>query len=159
MPDSVRELIMKHLVSTLESITAANGYAVTLNGVERLLQGGQSINPPMAYVIEGQDQLMDDSRQDSMGMITRRTLDVGIELHVTQHETEDSRSASEAMNLLLADVQRAMEADPTRGGHAEKSEEMGIDPIVWTEGKKRIVGVIGYRIDYRHRRTDPRAEV
>jgi len=158
MPDSVRELIMQHVQTTLEGITTANGYSTTLNAVERLLQQGQSVKPPMAYVIEGDDTPIDDTSQD-IGLMTLRNLEIGIEAQVIQDEAVDSRSASEVMNLLIADIQRAMEADYTRGGHAINTTEMGVDPILFIEGRKKLVTVIGYRILYRHRRTDPRVEV
>lgn len=149
---------MQQIQTTLEGITVANGYATTLNAVERLQQSGQSHQPPMAVLVEGDDRPTSESTQDAGGLLLQRELDVGIVLELVQDEAEDARSASEAMNELLADVQRAMEADVSRGGWALNTEEIGIDPILALEGKSKLVSVIGYRVTYRHRRTDPRLE-
>lgn len=159
MAESVRELIMKQVQATLESITTANGYATTLNAVERLQQGGQSHRPPMAIVIEGDDVPIDRTQQDSGGMATERDLEIGIVLEVMQDEEIDARSASEVMNELIADVQRAMDADVSRGGHALNTEEIDTGAVIVQEGKKKLLCPMAYRIRYRHLRTDPRVEV
>lgn len=150
---------MQQIQTTLQHITVANGYATTLNAVERLQQNGQSHQPPMAVLVEGDDRPTSESLQDAGGMALQRELEVGIVLDLVQDLAEDARSASEAMNELLADVQRAMEADVSRGGWALNTEEIGIDPVLAIEGKSKLVSVIGYRIRYRHQRTDPRVEV
>ncbi len=156
---SVREKIMQQIQTTLQTITVSNGYATTLNAVERLQQSGQSHQPPMAVLVEGDDRPLSESLQDAGGVALQRELEMGIVLELVQDEAEDARSASEAMNELLADVQRAMEADVSRGSLALNTEEIGIDPVLAIEGKSKLVCVIGYRITYRHRRIDPRVEV
>lgn len=159
MADSVRELIMKHVQATLEGITVANGYAHTLQAVERLQQQGQSSHSPMAVIIEGDDRPIDMTSQDAGGLAIQRELEVGIVLEVVQEEAIDARSASEAMNDLVADVQNVMQADVSRGGHAIDTDELGIDPILIVDAKKKLICAMGYRVRYRHLRTDPRVNV
>lgn len=144
---------MKQIKTTLESITVANGYANTLIAVERVLQRGQSSQPPMAYVLEGDD----DANQGPMfgaDSLLSRTLHVGVVLVVQQDEATDSRSASEVMNSLIADVQKAMQVDYSRGGLAVNTEESSVSPVQIEEGMPVLSSTVAYRISYRHRRTD-----
>lgn len=159
MADSVRELIMKQVQATLQGITVQNGYGHTLQAVERLQQQGQSSQSPMAVILEGDDRPIDMTSQDSGGLAMQRELDVGIVLEVVQDEAIDARSASEVMNDLVADVQKAMQVDVSRGGQAMDTEESGIDPILIVEAKKKLLCAMGYRVRYRHLRTDPRQPV
>lgn len=151
MADSVRERIMKNIQTTLEAITVANGYANTLNAVERVLQRGQSSQPPMAYVLEGDDDVI---AQAPLGYLSRN-LNVGILLVEQQDDAIDARSASEVMSGLIADVQTAMMLDHRRGDLAINTEEVAVSPIQIEEGQPLLMPTIAYRIHYRHLLTDP----
>lgn len=155
MADSRRELIMKNIQATLQGVTVALGYANTLLAVERVLQRGQSLQAPMAYVIEGDDDIINKEASGQSGLLLRRTLQVGVTLVVQQDEAIDSRSASEAMNSLISDVQKVMQVDCTRGGSAIDTHEDSVSAIQITEGQPELSSTVVYRIDYRHRRTDP----
>ena len=142
---------MKNIQTALEAITRENGYANTLNAVERTLQGGQSIRPPMAYVLEGDD---DATGETPLGLIARH-LSVGVVLVVQQDDAIDARSASEAMNSLIADVQKKMQEDARRGDVAINTEETGVSPVQIEEGMPVLSATVAYRISYRHNRLDP----
>lgn len=151
MPDSIRELIMKNLVAALEAVQVPNGYSTSFNAVERTLQFGQSNNPPMAYVIEGDDEVTAES---PLGYLTRNFA-VGIVLIMAQDEQEDARSASEAMNAVIADVQKKVQEDERRGGLALMTEEIAVSAIDIEEGLPVLRATLGYRVKYRHARLDP----
>ncbi len=155
MADSIREQIMKHIQTTLQGITIAGGYANQLNAVERVLQQGQSSQPPMAYVLEGDDDISGAADSGQAGLLLRRTFNVGVVLVVQQDQDTDARSASEVMNSLIADVQKAMQVDYQRGGLAIDTNEQSVSAIQQDEGMPTLSSVLAYRIDYRHRRTDP----
>ncbi len=146
---------MKNLQSTLEGVTVENGYANSLQAVERLLQRGQSHQSPMAYVLEGDDDVINAEESGSAGLLTKRELTAGVVLIVQQDEDQDARSASEVMNSLIADVQKALQVDYQRGGHAIDTKEVGISPIQVEEGEPVLSCSLAYRIQYRHCRTDP----
>lgn len=146
---------MKHLQSTLETITVANGYATTLTAVERVLQRGQTSRPPMAYVLEGDDDVTLPEGGGQIGLLLRRRLQVGVVLVVQQDEALDARSASEAMNALIADVQKALQVDPQRGGTAIDTQEVSVSAVQQEEGQPILSSVVAYHLEYRHRRTDP----
>jgi len=151
MSESVRERIMKNLVAAAQTITVENGYSLTLNAVERALQSGQSSQPPMAYVLEGDDDVVSEA---PLGLLSR-TLSVGVVLVVQQDEEADARSASEVMNSLIADVQKAIQPDFRRGENAVNTEETGVSPVQIEEGMPVLSCTVGYRIMYRHDRLDP----
>ena len=151
MADSVREGIMKHMQASLEAITVANGYTSTLIVVERVLQRGQSSQPPMAYVIEGDDDVIAEA---PLGLLSRQ-LQVGVVLVVQQDEDSDARSASEVMNSLIADVQKKLQEDERRGGLAVNTVETGVSAVQIEEGQPVLSATVAYRIHYRHSRLDP----
>lgn len=146
---------MKNIQTALAAITVDNGYANTLNVVERVLQQGQSMQPPMAYVAEGDDTVLDGGPLSGANGLTSRQLNVGIRLIVQQDTDIDARSASEVMNLLAADVQRKMQEDYQRGGIAVNTEEVSMDAVQYDEGVPALFLDIFYKIHYRHSRTDP----
>ena len=154
MADSVREQIVKHIQTTLQGITVANGYGNTLTAVERLLQRGQTTQPPMAYVLEGDDEASVGTIFGAAGLISR-SLQVGIVLVVQQDDDVDARSASEVMNSLIADVQKALQVDHTRGGLAINTEETSVSAVQVEEGMPVLSATVEYRIAYRHSRVDP----
>lgn len=152
MADSVRERIMKHVQTTLEGITVENGYANTLRSVQRFRQDGQELaNLPAAILIEGGD----DVDLNGPLELTSRTMTVSVVLIQQQDTDVDAQSASELMNSLIADVQRAMQVDHRRGGVAIDTTESGIGDMNVDEGQPELVQTIGYRIAYRHLRNDP----
>ena len=142
---------MKNIQAALEAITVENGYANTLNAVERLLQAGQSSQPPMAYVLEGDDDVISEA---PLGYLSRQ-LSVGVVLVVQQDDAIDARSASEAMNSLIADVQKKMQADERRGDLAVNTVETGVSPVQIEEGMPILTATVAYRLSYRHSRLDP----
>ena len=146
---------MRHIQTTLEGITVENGYANTLHRVERVLQRGQSLASPMAYLLEGDDDVVTALGGGQAGALTLREIQVGIVPVVQQEDDVDARSASEVMNSLIADVQKAMQVDAQRGGAAVETDEVGISSIQIDEGQPVLSCAVAYRIRYRHRRTDP----
>jgi len=142
---------MKHLQAALETITVANGYANTLTAVERTLQRGQTTQPPMAYLLEGDDDVLAEA---PLGYLSRQ-LQVGVVLLVQQDDDIDARSASEVMNSLIADVQKSLQADERRDNLATLTEEIGVGPVQIEEGQPVLSCTVAYRIHYRHSRLDP----
>lgn len=142
---------MKNLQSALQAITVTNGFANTLTAVERTLQRGQSSQPPMAYVLEGEDDVLAEA---PLGLLSRN-LHVGVVLLVQQDEESDARSASEVMNSLIADVQKKLQEDVGRGGEAVNTVEDGVSPVQIEEGMPVLSATLAVTVAYRHQRTDP----
>jgi len=117
MADSVRELILKNLKTTLEGVTVANGYATTVASVQRFLQPGQTLaSVPTILILEGDDEAATGPLSGSTGL-TRRTLTVRLVLITRQDPATATISASEEMNRIIADVQKVLQVDPRRARH------------------------------------------
>lgn len=160
MADSIRELILKDVVTTLQGVTVANGYTHTLQSVQRFRQGGQLLaETPMVVVMEGEDQVSMQGPLSGTGSLTTRHLTVNLVLIYRQDEDTDTRSASEVMNGIVGDVQAAMLGSGayTRGGHALTTEELGIGELDVEEGQPELVQTVAFRVRYRHRFDDPTA--
>lgn len=143
---------MKHIQATLEGITVEGGYANTLRSVQRFRQDGQELaNLPAAILIEGSDDVESSGPLE----LISRSLTVSVVLIQQQDTDQDARSASEIMNSLIADVQTAMQVDHRRGGVAIDTTESGIGEMNVEEGQPELVQSLGYRIAYRHHRTNP----
>lgn len=155
MADSVRERIMKNVQAALQAITVANGYSVTLNSVDRILQQGQTLSPPMAILAEGTDDVVSGGPLSGANGLIARELTVAVRLVVQQDTDSDSRSASEVLNGVLADAQKKMQEDYSRGGLAVNTEEVGVEPIQMEEGVPVIYLDAMFKIHYRHSRVDP----
>lgn len=159
MTDSVCERIMQQIQTTLEGITVAAGYANTMISVQRFSQGGQVLaETPMCVLMQGGD---DVELQGPLGGgfdLVSRNLTVSVVL-IHRHDQEmDPRSSAAVMNSLIQDVQKAMQVDDRRGGLAITTEEVGVGELDAEEGQPELVQTVGYRIRYRHRRTDPTIE-
>lgn len=161
MADSVRELILKDVVTTLQGVTGAAGYANTLHSVQRFRQAGQTLaDVPLCVIMEGEDSVAFEGPLSGAGSLTTRNLIVNLVLIVRQDDDTDPQPATEVMNSLLADVQKAMlgGARFQRGGHAIDTTEIGIGELDVEEGQPELVQTIAFRIQYRHRFDDPTAE-
>lgn len=159
MADSVRELILKDIVTTLQGVTAANGYANTLHSVQRFRQAGQTlVDVPMCVVMEGDDSVSFEGPLSGAGSLTTRHLTVNLVLIHRQDDETDPRPATEVMNSLLADVQKAMLSRYQRGGHAIDTTELGIGELDVEQGQPELLQTIAFRVHYRHRFDDPTQE-
>lgn len=161
MADSVRELILKHIVTTLKGVTVANGYGHTLQAVQRFQQSGQVLSDtPLVVVMEGEDQVAFEGPLSGAGGLTSRKLTVNLVLVHRQDEADDPRPATEVMNALIADVQKAMLGNGAyaRGGHAMDTTELGIGELNAEEGQPELMQTVAFQVTYRHRFDDPTAE-
>jgi hypothetical protein len=147
---------MKHLHATLETVTVDNGYANTLHSVQRFSQEGQEpIDATGALLIEGDDLVEFDGLTNGPFSLVSRRKHVDVVLIAQHDQEEDSRSSSELMNSLEADVRRALNLDHTRGGDAVNTEETQANENDVQIGMPELRRAIGFDIRYRHRKTDP----
>lgn len=147
---------MKHVQATLELVTVENGYSNTLRSAQRFQQQGQMLAAmPVAVLVEGGDDIELDGPLAGSDSLVSRTLTISVVLIHQQDTDTDARSAAELMNSLIADVQKVMQVDHSRGGLALDTQESGIGEMDVEDGQPELVQTVGYRIRYRHRRTDP----
>ena len=151
MADSIRELIIKNIKTTLEGITTGAVYNNTAASVQRFRQSGQSqVAFPMVIIREGAET----SKDVPLGKITHHLI-IDLLLIVVHDESSDARQSDEVMNSFLADVQKAMLADRTRGGHAVETNLQGSEPLDVEDAQRDIEQVVSFEVQYRHSATDP----
>lgn len=160
MADSIRELILKNIKTTLEGVTTGNGYANTIASVQRFRQDGQDVSSvPSIMIIEGDDTIEQEGPQAGAYSLVTRTLSVGLAIVHRQDLATATVTASEAMNSLIADIQKAMQVSYQRGGYALDTNEVSVSQVVAYENQPELESGIEYAIRYRHRRTDPTVQV
>lgn len=155
--DSIKELIIKNVETTLAGITVANGFLNTLAAVHRFRQSGfPRKDIPFAGLTQGPDML-EETASGSDGPLTERLLTVFVDAVTRHDETADARPSDEVLNALEQDVTKAMLTDPFRGGHAIDTIPGDIDPVEIEAGQPEIASRLQFHIHYRHRRDDATA--
>jgi hypothetical protein len=145
----VSELILDNIYSTLTGITTAAGYNQTVVRVDRyrpMTEPAPSIFPTLTFWIE------DETRDDSyMVGQTERAMTLTVRAY-----TQDGDDPSLALERLLADVERALSVDITRGGYAYDTAAEGVvEREIVNLDRPFGVGYIEFGIRYRHVRGNP----
>jgi hypothetical protein len=149
--DSLRELVMKNIKTTLATITTGGGYANTVASVQRYRTGGQSQTVfPMIIIREGAET----SKDEPLGKISHQ-LAVDLLLIVVHDPATDARESDEVMNSFLADVQKAMLTDRSRGGYAVDTKLLGSEPLDVEDSNTDVQQVCSWEVHYRHSNTNP----
>ena len=153
MADTIRELIIKDIKTTLETITIANGYDNTIVSVQRFGQEGQTtLNTPYIIIGEGGEESIEGAVERTTKLLT-----VALSIVTRQDTDVDARPGAELMDSLKADVQKAMMVDHQRAGNALDTTEVGSDELEPEQGQIDLDAVLVYRIMYRHAWNDPKS--
>ncbi len=113
--EPIRERILQHCQTSLAAINGMGAYHHALVSIQR----GKAIPPenltqlPAAFLDEGEETII----QDTNLLISRR-LPVTVEAWLRS----DTGALPTGANRMLADLERALAADPTRGGLAIRTE-------------------------------------
>ena len=151
MGNSVRENILDNIETTLQGITVANGYNYTFTAetVQRWKQHGNNFVDVPCIVINAAPE---EKAPGPDPYLTCR-LTVHIDVWTRQIES-DNTPTDKIINKLLADVEKALMADHTRGGSARETNLVGNVPFEAVDGSH--VGIIvDIEIVYQHLRTNP----
>lgn len=148
MVDSIREKVMKNVVSTLEGITADKGYDITIQKVSRLKLVGLNIKVFPTIVVIPTPEPKEQEPVD------RYTCRLGLTLECWIKERVNITSE---VNQVLANVEKALMVDYTRNGLAIDTKIISNDPF-YNETNQPYGGVnIMIEIVYRHLYADPYA--
>lgn len=151
MADSIRELIIKNIVTTLQGITTGAGYNNTIVSVQRPMPDGNTFTSwPMILVLEGEDQVVQENNPHLTHDLT-----VGIVFMTRINPASDSRSINEVLNSLERDVHKALMVDRHRGANALDTVWVDELPYHAEEGQPELARLMVYSIRYRHQATDP----
>jgi len=144
-----REKIMSNVEQACRGIRQDAGYHFTVREVTRQLTGPYTTgNLPSISVYEG----------DEYGAIEdyytyTRFLNVAVEMWIK--EQQKGKLASE-LNKMLADVEKAVLEDHTRGGEAMDTQLAEVTPPILAEGGESEAGLVCFFIvQYRFSKQDP----
>lgn len=149
MPDSVRERVIANVVTTLQGITEANGYEFDMAEVTRIPQGVlnfASATYPKCLVIEDSE----DIQEGVPTYFTTRMLHLSLACWAWQYF-----DLSQAVNKLLANVEKALSVDHTRGGVAVDTDFISNTTILANDVIPYGGVEIKLDIHYRHKTGDP----
>lgn len=149
MANSIRELIMQDIKTTLDGVTTGNGYDNTLQTVERFNASQQSrVNSPWAHIVP-EDEEKQDGRVGYYECFFRVAVVLGM------HEDETGTVKDTKLLSLLADVEKALMADPHRNNLADDTRLTGNEFFEVTDDIPIIGVVLFLEVKYLHKRTDP----
>ena len=151
MPNSVREQIMADVVTEIETVTTGNGYDNTIVSVQRYMQSGMSIHDVPCCIVNFENE------RKEQGPSNRVTCELflSIDIFAIHDEAQVTGSTAQLLNSLSADVEKALMADPQRGGLCRTSVIEGIRPFRLAEGNPISAVMLQYHATYCHDLSDP----
>ncbi len=157
MSSPIVEQIAVDLAETLEGITAAAGYAVTVSEVIRPRRTGVEASPANYGIIllQGDEDAVDGAAVTNPPARQWRQL-FQMDLYLRISDASDT-PIDTLCNLFACEVERAVLADPTRGGLAIDTQRMARlfrEPSDTYDGPTLI-----WAVTYRVRENDPRVQV
>ncbi len=119
--EPIRERIVQQCEASLQAIDGTGPYHYALASVQRgKAVPGDLANLPAAFLDEGDEAISQDTQ-----LLLTRVLPIIIEVWVRSADEAWVRLAEGGLptlaNRMVADVERALMADPTRGGLAQRT--------------------------------------
>ncbi len=143
MADSLRELIVKNIKTTLEAVSC-------ISSVQRLRQSGMKKKiTPTIWIEEGQETALD------MQGVVERELRVALAIISRHAEASDSLSSAEHMAPLRDSVDVALMSDRQRGDNANETTSLSWGDIEIIEGEPELIQVGVFTVRYYTSLTDP----
>lgn len=152
MEKSLRGKIMDNILTSLEAVRGpATGYNTELDRVARWEQDFNPLQYNACAVIypDSEDKAMepDPEATCSLNMFV---------LFFFRHDKERyDMSTDEALEFFLADIEKAIMQDHTRGGNAITTSMLGNEPFESVEGQPYAGIIIRFSILYEHNFKDP----
>lgn len=147
MPTSVRESIMANLATTLLGITVAGGYLTTVAHTFDRLPAGEVGPGDFVTILALEPETYDELADPKLS----RTLPL---LLIYSRRVRGDTAHVEGLRAL-ADMEKAILADRTRGGYAFDTQ-LGSNVIIDPEASEPLQEVqLRIRVQYRTHRTNP----
>jgi len=156
MADSIQEQIMEKIVSALAEVTTTNGYANTVQSVQRHNQSGVNLSTVPTVLVKESDCLAELDKSSHQRV--RRRLEWFAVAITRQDETStstDTRSGAEQLNSLVADIEQRVAASRSWDGLAIMTDppdylEVEIDAVT-----PHLARGLRFSTVYEHTRNDP----
>ena len=147
---TIRERILANIKTTLEAITAVNGYSNTIASVQRWDKRGNPLRlVPCIVVNAGQEE-----KQMSPNPYFTCRLSVYLDVWIRQDDA-DSTATDVILSDMLGDIEKALMIDNTRGGFAIDTNIKSNVPFETVEGQPHAGLTIELEILYQHKQSDP----
>jgi len=159
MADTVKETILKNLVTTLAALDGTGGYTTNFNGrVYRMgLEGFDAAALPFAVVGEP-DEVYDEEL--SQAGLQRIPTFMTVSISIWNHGLADGTTKlSTDLSVILGEVIKAVLADRTRGGVAVMTSLISSTSIVDHASEPNGFLELSLRIHYRFLASDPTVAV
>lgn len=153
MSDSIREKILKDIKSDLEEVRISNGYQVDLDNVQRWDQDGNDLRNTPCIVIIPEDEIKDPGPDPE---VTCR-LPVLLVFWFRHDKTVFDCPTDEILSLFLADIEKAVMQDHTRGGNAVTTTNLGNSSFEVAEGQPYCGFFVRIEVLYKHIFSNPYA--
>ena len=148
MPVPVSELISRHILTTVATVTVANGYSYNLT-VQRHAKSGDKRTHLNTIIVQ------DDPREGTDGQVynTREwVLPFVVGCYIVPLET-DTTPIDTYVNIIAADIEKALMVDRYRGGNAMDTTIRASHTI--SEGLEYDCIVVNVEVSYRTSELDP----
>lgn len=145
MPETIKELILKDIKATLETISS-------INNVQRFqVQGNDTGARPCIIVIQGEVSTAGEAPDPQV----EKEVMIFLDVFDRQDVTIDARNADEIMNIHESNIEAALQLTPKRGGYAEDTSPLDVLPLtVAAKGATAIETEMRFTVRYRHNRQD-----
>ncbi len=145
--EPIRERILQHCEASLRTIDGTGPYHHRLAQVQRGRAVPEDLTKlPAAFLDEGEESVSQDTN-----LLVTRLLPITVEAWL---RSDDGDLPTQA-NRMLADVERALTADPTRGGLAIRTAALS-SSLVKDEAPGVLASVrLQFEIEFRTLRAEP----
>jgi len=151
MAKTVRERILENIEEALGLIKTENGYENDILSVQRWKQSGNStVKVPCIIINAG-----GETRKQFPNPLITCVLSIYLDLWI-RHDENASESTDTYLNSIMLDIENALMVDHTRGGYAQNTEIINIDPFRGVEGNPHSGVSIEVSILYRHEQSNPK---
>lgn len=146
MPESIRERILKNIVSTLKGITLLAGYQFDIGKVQRFSLPG-IITAKTPYILISENGETVTSWPVSVVENSLSFSVIIFDNHVKDGDEDDTASDS-ILDVYHVDINKALMVDATRAGLAIETRYEGYEQIEFEEGSIEISREIRFRVRY-----------
>ena len=151
MADSVREQLLKRIVTDLEAMSTGNGFENDYpGGVVRFSRAGAALADPPTVVVT----LIQDQKDHGSSALVSGRLEVAVEVFAVD-AGDLVESTGSYIDTLAQDVEKAIDADSTLGGLASHAFVDHVRPFGLIDGVPYVGVACRVVVQYRHLRGDP----
>lgn len=145
MADSIKSQILDNIVTTLQGVTAANGYNRTIRAVSRSAKSLMEAARDMVFVGASRVEYPTSLEPNSSALLTV----------MLDCVAEDMDNLPKAVDDLASDVVKALGVDVTRGTLAIDTNVISIEELIMEDLEPMGACLVEVQVKFRHEWGDP----